>query len=66
MRLALSLPFGVELLSRAIYTMQEAEDIVLDYPVGFQIVSEEEAENINQPIYFPIVEDNNAGSDSKG
>ncbi len=63
MRLALSLPFGVELLSRTVYTKQEAEDIIPDYPVGFQIVDEEEARGIINPIYFPIVEaNNNAGS----
>ena len=67
MRLKLDLPFGVTILSRAKYTMEEAEDIIVDMPIGFEIISDLEAQALNDPIEFPIVEDNNnAGSYSKG
>lgn len=66
MRLKLDLPFGVTILSRAVYTPEEAEDAIVTMPVGFEIISDDEAWQINNPIEFPIVEDVNAGSNSKG
>ena len=65
MRLTLSLPFGVVLVSRAAYTVREAEDIIVDMPIGFEIISEEQAHGLDHPIEFPIVEESNAGSAKK-
>lgn len=65
MRLTLSLPFDVVLVSRASYTAREAEDIIAGMPVGFEIISEEQAHGLDHPIEFPIVEENNAGSSKK-
>lgn len=62
MRLTLSLPFDVVLLSRDTYTQQEAEEIIADMPVGFEIIDDDLVNELTNPIYFPIVEDNNAGS----
>ena len=66
MRLKLDLPFGVVILSRAVYTSEEAENMIVLMPIGFEIISDEEAWAINNPIEFPIVEEINAGSNSKG
>ncbi len=62
MKLTLSLPFGVVLLSRATYTAQEAEDAIVNMPVGFEIISDEQAHQLDNPIEFPIVEENSARS----
>lgn len=62
MRITLALPFGVVLLSRETYTQQEAEEVIVDMPVGFKIIDDGLANELTDPIYFPIVEDNNAGS----
>ena len=65
MRLTLALPFGIVLLSRATYTPEEAKDAIVDMPVGFEIISDEEAHRLDHPIEFPIVEVLNAGSSQK-
>lgn len=57
MKIIAKLPFEVNLVSRATYTLQEAKDVLKILPTGFTIVTEEEAHRLTNPIEFPLLEE---------
>jgi len=64
-RIMAFLPFNTILRSRYSFTREDAEDAILEFPVGFQIVEEQLALEQRNVIEFPIVEESNAGSDKE-
>jgi hypothetical protein len=59
MKIFIELPWGIKLISRECYTLEEGHAAVSSMPYGFSLISDEEAEEHHDAIEFPLVEENN-------